>query len=523
MTRLEPDQIVKLVAVSGPQTFTALFDAKGRALGATGAQGAAYKLSQAGEAVVITVRLTLTAATTAASKAFEGALKLTFQLPPEQRESERAAAIAAAEAAAKELAEALLRRPALARPLLTSVGADGEVREADAFRATVAKLGVFDRVFEAVQHRLVAVAAHKLTAEGTLAPITAEDFPLDRVAISQSGGLEFSGGNVPVALGGAHTTHFVPTPARGGRRSSLLPTLEPTPTPPPTLTVFPVVSNARDVDGLAFLRNTRLVLAARQEFLGTRGPLDQLNLDSGAYNRMSLGFRNSFTNGVTQTQNAASDTVYMSGGVNGTTIYWYEPLQNPPATGVLATNNQGDRTYAIAAARSRVYVLPLWRTSSVACRLRAYDQSSPGIARDVRANGTAVQASKAYAMAVYDDGVASPVVFYSSQNDVLMVQDGGASAPYTLANFASEVRGLAFATPTLYVSLSGNRIVAMNVTRNPISSEVLLAAAGSATIISSAATDLRALSLQVNQAGAPVALYIGSSNNKILRVEFGNI
>ncbi|MEB3221909.1 MAG: hypothetical protein VKS61_07490 [Candidatus Sericytochromatia bacterium] len=201
LPKLADDQVVKLVAVSGSQTFTALFDARGRAVGAVGAQGASYRLAQ-GQAVSITIRLKLTPATTAAAKAFEGALKLTFQLPKEAREAERNAALAAAEQAAKEVESALTTKPELAEDLVVSVGTNGEVRDVDAFRSAVSKLGVFDKVFSAVQGRLQAVTAQKLTADGKLDAITAEDFPLDKVAISKTGGLTFTGGGTPSTLGG---------------------------------------------------------------------------------------------------------------------------------------------------------------------------------------------------------------------------------------------------------------------------------------------------------------------------------
>jgi hypothetical protein len=193
LPKLGDDQLVKLTATAGSQTYTALFDARGRAVGAAGQQGASYRLAQ-GQAVSVTIRLKLTPATTAAAKAFEGALKLTFQLPKDAQQAERDRALAAAEQAAQEVEAALAARPELADGLVVSVGADGEVRDLDAFRSTIAKLGVFDKVFEAVKDRLLAVTAQKLTAEGELAPITAEDFPLDRVRISQGGGLSFTGG-----------------------------------------------------------------------------------------------------------------------------------------------------------------------------------------------------------------------------------------------------------------------------------------------------------------------------------------
>jgi hypothetical protein len=217
LPKLADDQIVKLMATAGSQTFTALFDARGRAVGAAGAQGASYRLAQ-GRAVSITIRLKLTASTTAAAKAFEGAIKLTFQLPKEAQQAERDAALAAAEQAAKDVEAAIAAKPELASGLVVSVGADGEVRDLDAFRSTIAKLGVFDTLFAAVQDRLVAVTAQKLMADGQLAAITAEDFPLDRVSITQGGGLSFTGGQTTV--GGQVANNFVPTPERNRRRAA---------------------------------------------------------------------------------------------------------------------------------------------------------------------------------------------------------------------------------------------------------------------------------------------------------------
>jgi hypothetical protein len=217
LPKLAGDQVVKLVATTGSQTFSALFDARGRAVGADGQQGAGYRLQQ-GQAVAVTVRVQLTAATTAATEAFEGALKLTLQLPEEVREAERAAIFTAASLAASRLATALASRPALAERLVGGLGAGGEVTDVDAFRTALAKLGVFDTIFEGVRGRLVAVTAHKLTSQGTLAPIAAADFPLDRVTISRTGAFTFTGASEPVSLGGGETGAFVPTPERARRR-----------------------------------------------------------------------------------------------------------------------------------------------------------------------------------------------------------------------------------------------------------------------------------------------------------------
>jgi hypothetical protein len=217
--------IIKLVATTGAQTYTALFDARGRAVGAS------YRIQQA-----VTVKLKLSAASTAATAAFEGALKLTFQLPASVRDQERAATLAAAEQAAKSLEAALQDKPELAQTLVSNLGASGTLTDPIKFRDAVTKLGVFDQLFEAVKGRLVAVTVQTLSvSQEGLDPIRAADFPLDRVTISQSGTFTFTGGQA--TIGGGQGATFVSTTSSssggggGGRRRAATPTPSPTPTP----------------------------------------------------------------------------------------------------------------------------------------------------------------------------------------------------------------------------------------------------------------------------------------------------
>jgi hypothetical protein len=187
---LADDQLVKLVANTGTQTLTTIFDARGRAVGAADPFGG-YSLRQ-GHTEPPTIRLQLTAASTGATECFEGVLKLTLLLPREVGGAVRAAALARAEQAGRELASALTRKPELAQALLASVAPSGEVRDIGAFRSAIARLGAFDALHAAVQGQLKAVTAHILTSRGELDPLSGEEFPLASVTISQPGGFSFT-------------------------------------------------------------------------------------------------------------------------------------------------------------------------------------------------------------------------------------------------------------------------------------------------------------------------------------------
>jgi hypothetical protein len=212
---LTEGQIIKLVATKGSQTFTALFNDKGQAVGGSEATSASYRLQQ-GTAVSVTIRLRLTAASTAASQAFEGVLRLTFQLPAEKSAERRAAALEAARQAALALEEALAKKPEVAGRLVSSLNSTGEVKSMEAFRTAVTNLGQFSALFKLVQAELRALSLETLTAPANFAPILARQFPLEDVVISPSGFLGFSGQQGPIVLAGQVQSNFVPTPPRGG-------------------------------------------------------------------------------------------------------------------------------------------------------------------------------------------------------------------------------------------------------------------------------------------------------------------
>jgi len=222
---LDEGQIVKLVATKGTQTFTGLFNSRGQTLGADTPTTATYQLQQ-GQAVSITVRVRLTAGTTAVAQAFEGILKLTFQLPANLSAQRRAAILEMARKAAQQVEEALAKQPEVAARLVATVNSAGETNQVENFRTAVTNMGMFDPLFNATQAELLAIAAETLVSRPDLAPIMARDFPLDRVVISPSGLLGFSGQQGPIKLGGEVNSNFVPA-SSGGSGSAPAPALNP--------------------------------------------------------------------------------------------------------------------------------------------------------------------------------------------------------------------------------------------------------------------------------------------------------
>jgi hypothetical protein len=418
LPKLGDDQLVKLTATAGSQTYTALFDARGRAIGAASQQGASYRLAQ-GQAVSVTIRLKLTPATTAAAKAFEGALKLTFQLPKEAQQAERDRALAAAEQAAREVEAALAARPELADGLVVSVGADGEVRDLDAFRSTIAKLGVFDKVFEALKDRLLAVTAQKLTAEGELAPITAEDFPLDRVRISRGGSFTFTGGRG--AVGGTENSTFVPTPGRSRRRG--------TADPGPRWVRFNAPAEVSWAASLG--RPSGLLISSGVGLLhmsptGVFTPIEELGLPRGRRGGLAA---------------SSGKVVFGLEGMGG--LFTLEP-----SNGATATIVENGDFKAIGAGASNYYAAQTGEETPV----RWFSIANPSVASGVvRVDNRDWTVSYAYAISAFEGG-ASPTVFVAELNKPIRVgvKDGGPARD--LVELRGAVTALVIATPTLYVA-----------------------------------------------------------------------
>jgi hypothetical protein len=509
LPELRDGQIVRLTATTGSQTFTALFDARARAraVGAAGAQGESYRLQQ-GQAASITFLLRLTPASTAAAKAFEGALKLTFQLPKGAQQAERDRALAAAEQAAKEVEAALAKRPELADDLVVSVGPDGEVRDLDAFRSTVARLGVFDQVFEAVQARLEALSARQLTAEGALDPVTAEDFPLDRVAITPGGGLVFTGGRS--ALGGDPGAHFLPTPARRTRRDAggnVPIRVE------PAVFTLPFTPTA-----LAFLRGGLGLL------LGTDNPSGPSlhRLVPPGPSLPEAGSRRGQTTGIAQSLDTASDRVVVVGITEtGQEAFTYTVAADGTASTDVSLTQAGLLRPQAAAGRSRFYVLESGIQAFNDTRVRWYDQLTPTTSSGtLRVGGsdwhplaTALSASQDGAMTVWDADAATPTVLVANMNTVHLGQDGGTARAIQLPQ---RVIGLAIASPTLYVTYAFDRVVAVDLRDPQASSTVVSSQFGSGAVRFDWFQPLKGLAL--DGPTSPTTLYVGGFDNKVYRV-----
>lgn len=535
LPKLTDGRVIKLVATKGTQSFSALFNHKGQAIGATTPTSVSYRLQQ-GTAVSVTIRLQLTAATTAATQAFEGALKLTFQLPAGISDERQSAVLEAARKAAQQVEQALAQKPEVAARLVATVNSEGAVTQVDNFRSAITNLGVFDSLFKAVQAELLAVAAQKLEVRTDLAPIDGSEFPLDQVVISASGMLGFSGQRTPINLGGAVTSNFVPTPARGGGGSAA--------TPPPVnpTSTFSLFNTGGGPDGIAWLRGTQKILVARDQRSGNAA-LDELDLltNTAVATETALAFpgaQGTF-NGITQTQNPASKTVFIGWDsvavppVAAGAIFTFEP--DTGATAVFldnlgldswTTSFTGDgQIRALAAGRNDVYYMRMHNVAGTSNLQKMYrvSQTDPTATAVVQANSADIQATGARSLAVYDDGVASPTLFWGlTDGSVYMAEDGGASAPLLLGNFGGQVRGLVFASPSLYVSnYAGGQIFTVNVTQTPPSSSVLMASSTYPEL-----PRLTALSIELDSVSSqPKYLYVGGDTSpaSLLRVDFGKL
>jgi len=92
----------------------------------------------------------------------------------------------------------------------------------EAFRWAMSTLGLFDRRNALVTRELQDLSKTTLVGNPyNPIAVAAKDFPLDRVRITRSGVLHFTGGAKPVQIWGPISSHFIPTPVvRTGRRAS---------------------------------------------------------------------------------------------------------------------------------------------------------------------------------------------------------------------------------------------------------------------------------------------------------------
>ncbi|MEB3222718.1 MAG: hypothetical protein VKS61_11625 [Candidatus Sericytochromatia bacterium] len=278
---LAPGQVVKLRAVAGDQTYLALFDASGKAIGQDTAP-AGYALRQAGG---VSLRLKLTIGSTAIANAFEGVIKLQLRLPPAQVASAIAAVFERVQVVAKQVEAVLAASPELGAKLLATVDEKGDVADITDFRETMKTLGLFETVYAVVQQELQTVAKETNIDNKALEAITAENFPLAiNVTVTPSGTIIVTDeAGKPTTLfpeGAAGPSGEAPgTPATGGTTTgggsaegssggggsgggTTAPVASPTPTPVPPSRV--IITNLPG--GLA-------TIAGRVLTLGAAGPV----------------------------------------------------------------------------------------------------------------------------------------------------------------------------------------------------------------------------------------------------------
>lgn len=427
LAAIAPDQLVKAVATADGQTYVALLTASGETLEPAAAPADRYELAEA-PSRRLTRHLTLTAASTAVAKAFEGVFKLLLQQAPAAPAGALGQALAAAQHAVKALQARLAGQPALAAALVASVGEDGELRDLDGFRAALSRAGAFEALFEAVRARLNALGAAPREARPGLAPVTAEDFPLDRVTISVQGSLAFTGQQAPVQL---ERGTFEPTPSRRRRAS------RPTPAPPAGPAFFRVIVGLPDqARGLAAYDDHTLVAAVNQTLWGfTTDPLSGEDYDPG--------FVGEDAHSVAVDQ--ASGRVFLGRGIG----LWSFSMPAPGGTRVAFGG------YALATGRTHLY-------ATIPNRIDRMPITDPNVRTPVQVNGGpyTTPGTDLYGLALEDTGASPTLYTGNEEGEVYSLQDGGATHT-RLASGLGQIRGMAFSAPnrTLYLTSYDRREV----------------------------------------------------------------
>jgi hypothetical protein len=496
------DRLVRLVAVSDARCFTAVFDARGRTIGTAPAPNAAYRLGQTG---AFTVRLRLTPASTAATKAFEGALKLSFRRADDGREAVLAATFTAAEQAVRDVELALARRPELAEPLLRSIGKDGLVEDLDAFRATIANLGVFDALFEAVKARLIAVTAMPLTADERQAPLRHQDFPLDRVTIQGDGTFRFSGGPA-VRLSGVSGQAFIPTPVRRRRRSA----------PGDGVRSYAFVPDFTGsiISELAVLSANELLVGCAPRLYRYDLRTEVATVAQGSDDTANTFFAQNEFIAAAPTRRPGLDSVLVSFFVNDQ-LSIFQPLTN-----TLEFLLPG-RHAAVGAGLTHYYACQMQDGAAVRWFEQADPQSSGTLLLE---DGSEWRLDSARSMVVHDDDFSPPTVLAvhhpAGHNGAVIVaaQDGGASR--TLLDLGpEEVSAIAIASPTLYL-VRRYRTEVLTLDVDTLQTAVFASTTAQAKHQIADLEDLRAITL--DDPSTPRYLFLGSggetSTKKIWRL-----
>ncbi|MEB3285776.1 MAG: hypothetical protein VKN33_10865 [Candidatus Sericytochromatia bacterium] len=411
---------------------------------------------------------------TVASQSFEGIIKLTFRLPPDEASLKRAELFSAMLQASTRAETALSKRPSALRPLLESIDITGNTKKPDAFRQSVQDLQIFSELFEAIRGHLLDISTRSLLSpQPKLSPIQAHEFPLDEVIISSSGLLGFSGQRAPIQLGQQGASHsFVPTPPRGGGGGNA------SVTPPPavrTPKVFELDNPILYVYDLAFLRGRNEIAVARRNPMMTL-----LRLSDESETDVGFGLGDIWT--VSQMQ-AGSETLCVGtdGGADQGNIYSFAPNTN--ATAPLSTF--GPRPYRLLNGLHPLHVLEagkheIYVRSPANASVNSIERIAPntGLSQgEVTENGTTWLVNNVTAIALHEpESGASPTLFVGTeQGEVFMQQDGGAS--FTISsNVGGAITGLTFATPSLYAAIGSlNKVISLQpVASSSLAGQVLL-------------------------------------------------
>lgn len=195
LPEMQPNQVAKIVATQGDKTLVTLVDGMGRAIGAE-TPPAPYTVAAAGGTFAVTVRFRMNASTSAAAKAFEGTVKLSFQLGDGAAEGLEEA-IDAAMAAVAKLEEEFANDPTIQDKLASAMNEQGEITDLAAFQAAIQDIGAVHDLADSVKATLKGFVDEgdpeiSATLKASLDPVTSEDFPVGEVDIDVEGEFTFT-------------------------------------------------------------------------------------------------------------------------------------------------------------------------------------------------------------------------------------------------------------------------------------------------------------------------------------------
>jgi hypothetical protein len=189
---LAPTQLVKITATRDDRTISTVVDGSGRTIEAA---RSSYRLRQAGLRVTVSISLRITAATTLAGKAYEGSLKMQYQLPDPGVAPGLTRVWEALLASLQALQAELEAKPALALTLAQGMTPQGELADPAALAPTLATLAPVQALQERLADLMQAFAGDMAGSDGStptgLDPVTGEDFPLGGITISTEGSFTF--------------------------------------------------------------------------------------------------------------------------------------------------------------------------------------------------------------------------------------------------------------------------------------------------------------------------------------------